>query len=566
MAQLVKVGSNFVKGAVGAFLTLPDASVGAVTMTPVLKDVTTTGSMSAGDNVLTVVDASGIDVGDDVVVLNDGAPGAGARGTRGVGGEWPYMRYATAAKLLSITSLPRNTYAWSEDDGQVYLWYPSWAGSGSPYENAWYTVQSTDYFNQKACPGALLSRVQAKAGNVLTLTVGGEVAVTNSTVIVDNTRRMQAAIDGVGAGGVVIVPSGHYAMGNASTITAENVTITGEDFTDGTEPVSQLWSPPGCPGVQFLGANTPDNVHITKLSLYGNGNETGYGYMRTGANKTTTLPQTNLVNITSITGMQVSHCWFTDWFQSAVQGQYNYQWHWHHNKIIRSAHGFRTYTQWALDAVDGSYGIMEYNECDSPELVTAFEFFREAHSIMRYNTSRNGIYSHNAAGDSYWLDNSLTIEADSKQNTHVTVTQGISVSLNVSPPASGFSTGSTIEGFTLVVEGPTFGDGTDDNSRTKGINIDAPCVNMTLKKCSLTYTGVQAKGIWSSSTGTLVDGCEVYGTDGSSHATSQANIWLQNDGEVRNTTCRTVPSGSTGGSIDAFTDGGGNVAEFQTYG
>ena len=55
------------------------------------KTSKTTGSMTAGSPTLTVADASGFSVGDQVIVATGGESGAGAWGTLGVGGSWPSL-------------------------------------------------------------------------------------------------------------------------------------------------------------------------------------------------------------------------------------------------------------------------------------------------------------------------------------------------------------------------------------------------------------------------------------------------------------------------------------------
>src|SRR5690606_29883803 len=64
-----------------------------------LKEVQTTGSISASSTTLAVASATNIAVGDYLLVEIDGESGAGARGTAGVGGTWPALSYADEATM-----------------------------------------------------------------------------------------------------------------------------------------------------------------------------------------------------------------------------------------------------------------------------------------------------------------------------------------------------------------------------------------------------------------------------------------------------------------------------------
>lgn len=562
MAYRLTYKGATVLGPGGGRLGAPTPTVTPISITASLLNVSTTGSMSAGSTILTVADATNLNPGDPIAVLCDGAAGLGAPGTRGVGGEWPLIRYATEAAVLADTSKAQNTYVWAEDTGLVYQWNPDW-GAGGPYEDNWYTLQSSDYFFYRATPRALLTTIVEKSGTTLTLNHAAQVAVTDATVVYDNRDRLEEAIGQAGAGGTLTIPAGTWPVCSGATVRAAGVTITGEDFVAG-EPVSKLTSPKGTPGASIVGlANVADDAHVTKLWMIGNcRDDGGWDFYRTSSSTTTLPAQPQLVQFTSADRLEVSYCWFTDPFSQAVQWQYCYQTHVHHNKIMRDK-GYRTYTQWMIDGVDSSEDLIEYNEVDCDESIAAIECFRCNDSIMRFNTTRNGLYSLNACGNYTFEDNTCTVEANSRGTSHVTIFQALVVSINVSPPASKYNDGGYVRRFTVNVEGVTYSD--PDLGRPKGIN-DSATPNCRCEDVVITFApGFAGRGIQLSGAGASLTRCEVYGDDsGSFHTGQGANMYNVN-GPAVDCIARSTPVSGTGGSIDAKAAGSsGNVAEYIT--
>ena len=80
---------------------LSTAATPIVSATSGIREVITSGSINVGSNQLTVASAAGFNVGDWVIVEIGNEAGQGQRGTRGVGGTWPWASAPTEAQLFA---------------------------------------------------------------------------------------------------------------------------------------------------------------------------------------------------------------------------------------------------------------------------------------------------------------------------------------------------------------------------------------------------------------------------------------------------------------------------------
>ena len=130
-----------------------------------VRSVGTTGSITAGQNTLTVATGDGakFKVNDIVVIATGGEAGAGARGTLGVGGTWPSLSYADFATMNADTGQPQYTFAYTRNDGVVY----AWSGSYSAY-NAGTTYPLADAFPAHGgyVTSAGINYLSLQAGNI----------------------------------------------------------------------------------------------------------------------------------------------------------------------------------------------------------------------------------------------------------------------------------------------------------------------------------------------------------------------------------------------------------------
>jgi hypothetical protein len=200
-----------------------------------VRSTQTKGTIAGGSNSLTIAAPQNFQVGDWVIVEIGAEAGAGARGTIGVGGQWPTRYYADAAAMNADTSQTPYTYAWTQNDGVVYQWgglFPTWLSSttfntGDQVQNlgvnyrslinnnisntpasspsawqvigtggTWVAQSSTlNYYTAKAIPLSLHGRISAISADGKTLTLlqadgvtaaNAAVTATNANVFLDN--------------------------------------------------------------------------------------------------------------------------------------------------------------------------------------------------------------------------------------------------------------------------------------------------------------------------------------------------------------------------------------------
>jgi hypothetical protein len=235
------------------------------------KTIKTTGTIVAGSTSLRIANATGLAVGDHVVVEIGGESGAGARGTFGVGGAWPSLSYVSATAMNADTSKPERTYAWDESSGFVYIYTSgAWVhreDNGGPYNQAYYTA--------KALPKALLAKITAITGNVLTLDTAATVTATGAAVYVDCANCFNVLTDPLADNlpatpNVTIgIPPGSFAIGTAVWGTARpGITICGRG-----KGVSTLFSPKGtiCVSLVVDRSTAPAIRDFTMIGNHGAG-------------------------------------------------------------------------------------------------------------------------------------------------------------------------------------------------------------------------------------------------------------------------------------------------------
>jgi hypothetical protein len=141
------------------------------------KDIATTGSITSGTPTLVVADATGYEIGDPIIVEIGDEPGAGIRGTVGVGGTWPAMSYATAALMNADTTQVDGQWAYQADTGLTKWW-------DDDVSQAWSrsTRAPSDYYESKCLPLALIANITNIVGNTITLDTNASATATNANV------------------------------------------------------------------------------------------------------------------------------------------------------------------------------------------------------------------------------------------------------------------------------------------------------------------------------------------------------------------------------------------------
>jgi hypothetical protein len=172
-----------------------------------LRGFSSTGTIAAASNLLTVADASGFRVGDKIIIQTGGEAGLGLRGTEGVGGAWPALSYPDEATMRADTTQPPYTWCWLRDSGLTWQW--NWFG---PVD--WFPTNDLfgRYYHYKVCPKALVTTITNIAGSVLTLAAPAVVASTGASVFIDNKPIIDAAIAIGGTRIILDMPAGTFAF------------------------------------------------------------------------------------------------------------------------------------------------------------------------------------------------------------------------------------------------------------------------------------------------------------------------------------------------------------------
>jgi hypothetical protein len=503
-----------------------------------VKALATTGSMTAASTTLTVASNPGFAIGDPIIVEIGGESGVGARGTRGVGGQWPALSYANAAARAADTSQVTNKLAAQLDTGVVYKW------SGS----AW-SVFATSGFFDLMLPRALIATITNISGTTFTLDTAATVSTTSANVYY-NAAPTYAEILGavyVNLGSymsdlTIEWPAGNFAWGVATTALSfggnrVRWNVRGQGVVSTT-----IFSPKGTLSLDlnqegWAGPSVCHDIEFTSNCLASGGYQFRY-------NGTTDVPvQGNLVNIgfTSCSDISVYDVRATDWNSTGVLLSYcsNST----ANDIeITHATGHREYTAWALILSNSSDCSATNVTIDSDYFTAGFEQFQCTDCTFTNITGRNTFCAVNSSGDWRYIGINITLEtgaADASYLTwHSSFSPVVNINSNIDNQQGGDSEtdGGVFSNFHLVQQtgfrsGVVFSminvDGTGDYVTIQGQFPDKP---NTLGLIELpAYSSGTANGIRddSSTRNILIDGVRVIGTNsggpdigaGSSNAT-----------------------------------------------
>ncbi|MBI5384950.1 MAG: hypothetical protein HZA90_09730 [Verrucomicrobia bacterium] len=246
-----------------------------------LRSVQVTGSMAAGSTQLSLSASPNppFKPGDWIIVETGGEAGQGKRGTVGVGGIWPSLRYPNLSARDTDASQPVNTYCWTEDDGSVYQWDGTVWQDRARYMDGERAV--TNYYLAKAVPKALRAQVAAVSldGLVLTLSEAAQASVTNASVFFDNAPVLNMTFgepewmkSTMPMRFVLSVPAGNFAMGDPVWLLNRpgcGIRGTGTNTT-------RLFSPKGTPSASVFVFGS-SNAFVESIHLQGNGLLEGFG-------------------------------------------------------------------------------------------------------------------------------------------------------------------------------------------------------------------------------------------------------------------------------------------------
>jgi hypothetical protein len=245
-----------------------------------------TGSMSASSNQLVLASEVGFAVGDQVIVEIGGESGGGLRGSIGVGGNWPILKYASLATMNADTSQPDHTSAYLPNmlvyTSKSKVWTPGYG--------------TITYYPGKVVPLSLVAKVTAitSDGKTLTLNKNAAVATNGANVWLDclpsflvvNQPQAPAIVGGSGTGSLapnpsnmlVSIPAGSWRLSNFVTNPLANLT-TGLHIYGQGRTQTTLNSPKGVTCAAFqLTEIAVNNIRITDMAYVGNFGDNGFGF------------------------------------------------------------------------------------------------------------------------------------------------------------------------------------------------------------------------------------------------------------------------------------------------
>lgn len=466
----------------------------------------TTGSITASSSTLQVANPTGFVVGDFVIVETGTESGAGARGTKGVGGTWPSLSYANAAARTADSSQAEGKFAWQEDTGEQWRWV----------SGAWTQPYSTSYYLAKAHPRALQARITAISGNDLTLSTPAGATATNANVYLDNTPFLNLMTYniwykfGSPAGDLrsflpsrarIRIPAGTWGFGGKIYLGqfAQGMTIEGVGDT------TILKSPKGCPSISILVTDhdpTEERVVVKNLKMVGNVRDVGFGmdYANTSwkpsgsggsgfewdtdtANLSETTVSTGAgyspgVLMTGCTNCVVSGITSVDVWQKSIGANQSTDC-WARNSTTTMTDGLRAYIQWFYQWADCTRGGIEDCTVTSPRLIAGAEVFRSDGSVITRFTGNNASMSSNSAGNFVFTDCTINITV----TDNVEATSGFSTSnplvninSNIQPPSGAVAQGGSI--VNCVMAQSAYIDA--NNNSLKGIDVNAYNPNITI--------------------------------------------------------------------------------------
>lgn len=365
-----------------------------------MSGFTTTGSIEAGSDTLQVADASGLNVGDWVIVEIGGEAGGGERGTRGVGGTWPTLSYPDEATMQADQSQAGATSCWIEDTGDVWTYFSSW-------------VKSDFFYTAKAVPRALSAEILARSGNTLTLDKPASVAATNANVHFDNWGVLH---DAISASSSVTMPAGTFAM--SCHLAIENK--TGLTISGAGQELTTLKTPAGA-GHGGMTFRDGSDCIVQNLTIDCGFRNYGFGFNwtdnRVGA--VATIHRFDNINSTTARGRGVffygtqdSEARDVTIKNPGINGfgcQYTFD-SWARRVTVRVEDPYPSYVQWMIQIPDCWGGGAEDCYVDADWMVPGYESFKSQNVTFRRCRGRNTLMSSNSSSNFTVEDCEVIIE------------------------------------------------------------------------------------------------------------------------------------------------------------
>jgi hypothetical protein len=384
-----------------------------------LSSASTTGTITSGSlSTITLADASGFSNGDTIIVELGGESGAGARGTKGVGGTWPALSHADATARTADTGQANNTFSWTESTGNVYQWNGSSWVQRSP---------STFYMTAKAIPRALVTTVSGKSGNTFTLATAATVATTNANVYKDNYATFAAAIASDGTSVDLQPNAGEFAFSRRIAIDTNNGVRSGAWSITGHASGTTFFAPHGCRQMQvdFFGMASPAAWDLTIRSNWNGVDKFGLWFPENPASpadwelKETNVPQGQTAracltfqNCTNARARRIvtEHSFAAIVFFGGGSGNAMYD-------CLHAPPGNREYLGWHYQHADGSGGKIHRCNITADYLVNGMEFFQMSGTSEMVDCNHvNAVFAFNSTGACNVTRCGVTVQANSQRD------------------------------------------------------------------------------------------------------------------------------------------------------
>jgi len=480
-----------------------------------LKSIQTTGSMTAGSNLLTLPASAGFAVGDSVIVAAGGEAGKGMRGTAGVGGTWPVKSYGTVSEMISDRSQRLNIYARVTASGDVYQWQDSdWVqnASNQDYGGAYYT--------NKAIPKALVAEITAigNGGKNLTLNARASVSTSSANVYYDNQKVLNSVLGDQsmqGDGVNVYVPPGSYAVGDQIQFLRKNNWTLFGDSPD----VAVIFSPAGAPSAMFLIEECTNPV-VQDISLRGNALQNGFGLQwgpvnqqigDSYVNQGRAWPSGFLFH--DCNGGVAQNLKIYNVFQNAVSGSFTDGLQ-AINCYCRVDDPVRQYVQWMFICADTTVGCT-FTDCtvDSAYLTGGFSGFRSLNVKYIRPVGINASMAMNDVGGFLIQDANLTFTSLSQFDESSFSRYDPIVNINSNIGGEFVAAGGTISGMVINQQG--YINATNDD--LQGIVVNDSNPNITISGKSYTAPDYAGGGgpyaVNSTGANTVLENFTVYGSN-----------------------------------------------------
>lgn len=477
------------------------------------RRIKTTGSMSAASPTLTLPADAGFAVGDFVIVETGGEAGAGARGTKGVGGVWPAQSYANVTAMNADTSKANLTYAWLVDTGYVYQY-----STGS---STWTIIPNDvggnpNYYVQKAVPKSLKAQITAIAngGVTLTLDTSSTVATTSANVYLDcawivnkltlfyqDGNDLSAFLPQMN----IVLPEGDFPVSGSLWVNDYNrATNVGRNSLRGQgKEKTILRSPRGVTPVT-IDSRFASDVFVRDVQLIGNLGDTGFGLnwamtpYPMGFNSSAMQTYTAFYSIaTGVTETDVPQAyayggWGVSMFNTdratisnvkcvnmhghtVFTSVCTYIWARNCDCVMTSVP--KLYYSWQYLQADSGYGGFVDCTLEAVNLVAGWEAFKTIDTAFTRCTSINGVMGSN--GSEGWSFTDCVIHTTPLCATTTTTSDNplIDIDNNIGGDPSSVDGGGTITNITIVQNG--YANVTNDNMHCIVIQADCPNVAIT---------------------------------------------------------------------------------------